>query len=82
MYSYEKKKGDILDRGIKEVDILLRMHQLHQQANKAKGKIISLVGNHEIMNYEGDFRYVSGEWGDGYQPFEVCDYTVDIYIYL
>ena len=22
------------------------------------------------MNYEGDFRYVSGEWGDGFEPFE------------
>jgi hypothetical protein len=24
----------------------------------------------KVMNYSGDWRYVSGDWGDGWQPYE------------
>ena len=50
----------------RRLDILLRLDELRQQAAKAGGEVVCLVGNHEIMNYEGDFRYVSGDWGDGF----------------
>ena len=62
--------GDVLDRGVGEVEILLRLNSLKAQARNAGGDVVCLVGNHEVMNYEGDFRYVSGAWGDGFKPFE------------
>jgi hypothetical protein len=60
-----------LDRGTKEADIILRFRELARQAAEAQGKIISLVGNHEILNYEANFSYANGDWGDGYMSFQV-----------
>jgi len=62
--------GDVLDRGIGELDILLRLADLTQQAAAAGGRVVQLMGNHELMNYCGDWRYVSGPWGDGFAPFD------------
>jgi len=62
--------GDTLDRGIGEVAITLRLHALEKQAAEAGGALIRLIGNHEVMNYSGDWRYVCGEWGDGWQPYD------------
>ena len=47
----EDKAEDIL--------ILEFLTNLHRQAEKAKGGVFSLVGNHELMNVEGDMTYVS-----------------------
>ena len=46
--------GDVLDRGVGEVEILLRLNSLKAQARNAGGDVVCLVGNHEVMNYEGD----------------------------
>ena len=48
--------GDVLDRGVGELDMILRLHSLRTQAQAAGGDVICLMGNHELMNYEGDFR--------------------------
>jgi hypothetical protein len=42
-----------------DVKILKFMNQLNDQANEANGAVISLMGNHEIMNAMGNMDYVS-----------------------
>ena len=40
-------------------EIMLFYDSLHKLAKKHNGAVISLLGNHEIMNINGDLRYVS-----------------------
>jgi hypothetical protein len=42
-----------------DIEILIYMYKLNKQAKKSGGAVYSLLGNHEIMNIEGDMRYVS-----------------------
>ena len=49
--------GDVLDRGGDEIKILYFLER-QRQADKTGGKVITVNGNHEIMNVESDFRYV------------------------
>ncbi|HET9360745.1 MAG TPA: metallophosphoesterase [Vicinamibacterales bacterium] len=51
--------GDILDRGAdsrKAIDLLRR---LERDAQQAGGRVVSLLGNHEVMRIVDDFRYLS-----------------------
>ncbi len=68
--TYVIQLGDILDRGCRasycsdensEFKILNYFEKLHQQAREKKGAVLVLLGNHEIMNVMGDFRYVSSQ---------------------
>ena len=55
--------GDQLDRGDGERSILDLLETLADQAHVAGGAIYVLNGNHEVMNVEQDFRYVTdGGW--------------------
>lgn len=57
--------GDQLDRGDDERAILDWFHELAPQAKAAGGALIVLNGNHETMNVQGDFRYITqGALGD------------------
>lgn len=51
--------GDVLDRGGNELKILYFLDKLKAQAQKSGGRIITMNGNHEIMNVDADFRYVT-----------------------
>ncbi|KDP35155.1 hypothetical protein JCGZ_10689 [Jatropha curcas] len=51
--------GDVLDRGGEELKILYFLEKLKREAVKSGGNLITMNGNHEIMNVEGDFRYVT-----------------------
>jgi len=50
-------RGDTESFG--ELDLINFMDKLHSKAIKYGGGVYSLIGNHEIMNLLGDFRYSS-----------------------
>jgi hypothetical protein len=51
--------GDILDRGKDALEVLDLLKRLEKEAEKAGGRVHFLLGNHELMNMLGDFRYVN-----------------------
>lgn len=51
--------GDLLDRGDDEQQIVDFLETLAEQAAAAGGRVVSLNGNHEVMNVAGDLRYVT-----------------------
>lgn len=59
--------GDLLDRGDQEEDILALALRLETEAQAAGGRFVALNGNHELMNAQGDFRYVTP---GGYADFD------------
>ena len=42
-----------------DLKIICLFEKLHGQASQVGGALFSILGNHELMNVEGDFRYVS-----------------------
>jgi Calcineurin-like phosphoesterase len=53
--------GDLLDRGPKPREVMDLLISLEKEAPKAGGRVVSLLGNHEMMNIMGDLRYVTVE---------------------
>jgi hypothetical protein len=51
--------GDVVDRGPDSLKIIQDLMRLQREAQRARGQVIALVGNHEAMNVTGDLRYVS-----------------------
>jgi hypothetical protein len=53
--------GDLVDRGPKPRQVLDVVIALQEEAPKSGGRVVSLLGNHEMMNLMGDLRYVTAE---------------------
>jgi hypothetical protein len=53
--------GDFVDRGSKVKAVIDRLMALEQQATTAGGRLVVLLGNHEVMNMAGDVRDVTPE---------------------
>jgi hypothetical protein len=51
--------GDLLDRGPKPREVMDLMMALEKEAAQSGGRVVSLLGNHEMMNMMGDVRYVT-----------------------
>jgi len=55
-----REPGDSYDDDmINDIEVMKYLTELDLKANKEGGRVISLLGNHEILNVEGDIRYVS-----------------------
>jgi hypothetical protein len=50
--------GDLLDRGPKPREVMDLMMALEKEAPQTGGRVVALLGNHEMMNIMGDLRYV------------------------
>ncbi|MDZ7846945.1 MAG: metallophosphoesterase [Owenweeksia sp.] len=49
--------GDFVDRGENVTQVLWLIYKLEQQAKISKGKVHFILGNHEIMNFQGKWSY-------------------------
>jgi hypothetical protein len=50
--------GDFVDRGMMVTEVLWLIYSLESQAEASGGKVHFVLGNHEVMNMNGDFNYV------------------------
>lgn len=55
--------GDMFDRGDHVTELLWHLYGLQRQAIKAGGQLHILIGNHEIMNFTDDKRYMNPKYG-------------------
>lgn len=70
--------GDFLDRGDDEPEIMDLLQQLSVEAQQASGGLYALLGNHETMNVQLDFRYVTTDGFADYAdtPYQTSDTVV------
>ena len=54
--------GDFVDRGYNVTPTLWLIYKLEAEAEKKGGKVHFILGNHEIMNIHGDFRYARSKY--------------------
>ncbi len=51
--------GDVVDRGPDSLKIIQDLMRLQREATRSRGRVVTLVGNHEAMNVTDDLRYVT-----------------------
>eukprot|EP00803_Ostreobium_quekettii_P009037 evm.model.scf_1653.2 EVM.evm.TU.scf_1653.2 scf_1653:11234-17196(-) len=51
--------GDLLDRGPNSVEVVQLFEKLKADAPQQGGRVVTLLGNHELMNLQGALYYVS-----------------------
>ena len=54
--------GDMFDRGDYVTQCLWLLYKLEQEAQLAGGQVHFIVGNHEVLNFEHDYRYVRDKY--------------------
>lgn len=54
--------GDIFDRGAKVTETLWLIYKLQNQAEDSDGNVFWTLGNHDIMELEGDNRYLNNNY--------------------
>ncbi len=54
--------GDFFDRGAQVTQVLWLIYALEEKAKLAGGHVHFILGNHEIMNMNGDIRYVNPKY--------------------
>lgn len=54
--------GDMFDRGLQVTECLWLVYVLEEKAKAAGGYVHFVLGNHEIMNLQGDHRYVEDKY--------------------
>lgn len=54
--------GDIVDRGEEVTPLMWLTYKLEHEAAAAGGQVHMINGNHEVMNLEGDHRYVAKKY--------------------
>lgn len=54
--------GDFVDRGTQQTEVLWFIYALEDKAKAAGGYVHYVLGNHEIMNMNGDLRYLHGKY--------------------
>lgn len=54
--------GDLVDRGENVTQVLWLIYKLEQEALKQNGKVHYILGNHEIMNFQGNASYANKKY--------------------
>ncbi len=54
--------GDMVDRGNNVLPVLWLIYKLEYQAERAGGKVHFILGNHDVMNIQGRFRYARDKY--------------------
>lgn len=54
--------GDFVDRGENVTQVLWLIYKLEQEAINQNGKVHYILGNHEIMNFQGNARYANKKY--------------------
>ncbi|MEI6408296.1 MAG: metallophosphoesterase [Bacteroidota bacterium] len=54
--------GDYFDRGMNVTECLWLVYKLEAEAAKAGGKVHFILGNHEILNLQGNMEYVRNKY--------------------
>jgi hypothetical protein len=62
--------GDVLDRGPDSRAVIDLLRKLEPEAARAGGRVVALLGNHEVMRMAHDLRYVSKGEYDAFRSFD------------
>jgi Calcineurin-like phosphoesterase len=65
--------GDILDRGPDSRKAIDLLRKLEREAERAGGRVVALLGNHELMRLVSDWRYVSQGETDAFKTGDSVD---------